>query len=99
MKRLEHFPESIFSFKMIDVPAEWQDRRAICKQLCLKEERKAGRQAGKRQGSRKIYGMFLYQHACVIMHKKYLFFKKKKGILIDTNLLEAALEILCNICC
>lgn len=60
---------------MIDVPAEWQDRRAICKQLCLKEERKAGRQARKRHGSRKMHGMFVSISTCMYANaKKYFFF-------------------------
>lgn len=46
MKRPEHFPENILSFKMSDVPAEWQDRTAICQQLCLKEERQEGGKEG-----------------------------------------------------
>ena len=55
---------------MIDVSAEWQDRRAICKQLCLKEARKKGRKEGRREGRKKIYGVFVYQLACAFMHKK-----------------------------
>lgn len=50
MKRPNNFPENIFSFKIIDVPAEWQARRAICKQLCLKEERKKGKKEEEKEG-------------------------------------------------
>lgn len=35
-----------------------------------------GRKAGRREGRRKIYGVFVYQHACAFMHKKITFFNK-----------------------
>jgi len=71
MKRPEHFPENIFCFKMIDVPAEWQDRSAICKQLCLKEERKEGRKESRKEED--IWCVSISICMCAYTQKKSFF--------------------------
>lgn len=98
MKRLEHFPENIFSIKMIDVPAEWQDRRTIWKPLCLMEKRKEGRQEGKREGNRKIYGTFSYQHTWVLMYKKLLLFFFNNNFIRHYFFFEVAIGM-CSMFC
>lgn len=87
MKRTDNFPENIFSFKMIDVPAEWQARRAICKQLYLKEKRKKGRKREEKEGGTYMmcFCINIHVHLCT----KITF---KIRILIDIYILEAAMS-------
>lgn len=51
---------------------------------------KEERQEGRREGSRKTYSVFLYQHACALMHKKNsLHFLIR--ILLDINILGSTI--------
>lgn len=72
---------------MIDVPAEWQARRAICKQLCLKEKRKKGRKKEEKKEEH-IWCVSASTYMCTYAQK--ITFKVR--ILIDICILEAALS-------
>lgn len=67
-------------------------------QAVMSEGRKEGRQAGTKEMEVGRCMVCLFLSTCMCANaKKYSFFFLM--ILIDTNLLEAPIEILCNICC